>query len=111
MPRRGFDQLGSFGLAGLLSYGAAGDKRAALWGMQRAWQITLKKDAFAFTTQRWIRHRNRGQQGFGIGVYGIGKNLCGGPFFDNDTQIHHSDAVGDMTDYRQIMCDEQIAQA
>ena len=61
MPLRGFDQLGSSIFAGLFGHGAAGDERAALWGMQPAWQITLKNDAFAFAAQRWIRHRHRGQ--------------------------------------------------
>src|SRR2546428_1837263 len=52
---------------------------------------------------RWVRDRDRREQGLGVGVLGIFEKLLGFGEFDNPTQVHHCRPVAHLPDYREVV--------
>ena len=81
--------------------GAAGVKAAAGGRIERARHLALQHDAAALCLR--LRHRNGRQQRAAIGMAGGGKQRLGFRGLDDDAEIHHGDAVGDVLHDGQIV--------
>ena len=57
-----------------------------------------------------IGHRHRRQQHARVGMARLQVDLVGVAEFDDATEIHHRDAVGDVLHHREIVGDEEIGQ-
>src|SRR5438067_2245986 len=53
---------------------------------------------------------NSRQQSLGVGMGWTGEELFRGAGLDDDAEVHHRDAVRNMTDDRQVMGDEQVGE-
>ena len=77
--------------------------------LDRTGHIAGKNDALAPGGR--IRHRDRGEQRFGVRMQRIAEQLARRRDFDDPAEIHHGDPVADVLDHGQIMRDEEIREA
>ena len=81
---------------------------AALGRIDRAGDIAFENNAFRFPIQ--IGDRDCRQEGFGIGVQGIGVNVFAVGEFNNLAQIHDRHSVADILDNAEIVRNKDIGQ-
>jgi hypothetical protein len=117
-PHAGDEPAGIEGLEGwhdlpanVLRVGTARVKRAANGRVQRRRGIARQHDAAAIALARGIGHGNRADQCPGVGMPRLFDHLPRFAEFDNFSEIHHRDPVGDVLHHRQIVRDEDHAQA
>ena len=71
----------------------------------------MKYDPLPLPFRRRIGNRHGRQQRLRVGVPGVAVQLVGRSRFDDASQIHHADGVGNMSHDRQIVRDEDVRQA
>ena len=78
--------------------------------IDRTGHVTSEDDALAFSCDHRIRNGNRGEQCFGIRMEGIFVERIPVSQLDDLAQVHHGDAVGNVTYNREIVGNEEIGQ-
>ena len=96
------------GLALLHDLRAARVEPAAGGRVQRRRHVAGQQDAFVF--HRGVRQGVGGQQGLGVGMFGVGEQGAGGRHFREFAQIHDGDPVGEVLHHVQVVRDEQVGQ-
>ena len=73
----------------------AGVKAAAARRIGRARQVALEDDALALFRRIGLRYR--GEEGLGVGVSRVGKDLLGGTGLDQMAEIHDGNPISDLS--------------
>ncbi len=108
MPRFDFYEPGFFCFAFVLCIRAAHVKFASGWGVGGVWDIAFYGDALALIVG--IGDGDGGQESGGVGVKGILIEAFGCGDFDDLTEIHYGNAVGDVFDDAEVVGDEQVGE-
>ncbi len=85
---------------------AAGVELTALGWIDGAGDIAFQEDGVLLCVG--VGGRDGSQEGDGVGVGGVVKELNGVGQLDEVTQIHDTDAVADMLDDREVVGDEEV---
>ena len=109
MVSANFKQFGHDLCAGVFALRAAGVKGAALRHIRRAGYVAGEYRALFFDTR--VGHGNGREQGAGIRVLRIAAEGVAVRDFHDTPQVHHRDAVGDVSDNAQVVRDEQKGKA
>ena len=102
---------GVFPAAGVRRIGAAGTETAAGRGVHGAWHVAFEDDALAFVLYVGIGDRHGREQGLGVRVERVVVQLVARRELDEDAEVHHPDAIGDVLDHGEVVGDEQIGEA
>jgi len=103
-----FLQLGEHLTALVDGDGAAWVEYASGWRVQGARDLTGQQDSFPLGVDNRVRYRYRGQEGLGIRMDGVDVNLIPVRHLHDVAQVHHADTVADVTDYGQVVGDEEV---
>lgn len=76
--------------------GAARSKIAADDLFSGAWLIPFKKNSRTGALKLWIRDGNRGHESTRVGMLRVLKDILDGAVFNDATQIHDRDVIGDL---------------
>ena len=79
--------------------------------LEDAGNLSLDGDYFTFFLNHGISHGNGGKQGLRIGVERMVVQLLAISDLHDPAQVHHQNTVGNMLDHRQVMRDEDVADA
>ena len=90
--------------------GATRAEGASRGGVEGAGNIPRKCDSPVCSRDLGVGDRNRRDQRLGIGVQGALVNFIGGCKLNHFAEIHHRNAVADVTDDQKVMRDKQIGQ-
>ena len=77
--------------------------------MQRAGNVAFQNDSLGTLGDLGIRDRNRGKQGLRVGVDGAVIELIRVRCLYYSSKVHNSDSVRNMSDYQQVVRDEEIS--
>lgn len=81
--------------------------KSASWGrIDRRGRVTRQNDPFTAVFFVGVRGRNRANQGSRVGVHRFLDDVVGRAEFDNFTEIHHGDPVGNVLHHGKVMGDE-----
>ena len=97
--------------AGLEGVAAAGVEAASRGRCGRRRDVALEHDALALALALRVRHRDRREERLGVGVLRALVHLVGRALFDDAAEVHHRDAVADVTDEREVVGDEEVGDA
>lgn len=104
-------QLGCLRTASLGGQRAPRVEVAAGRRVQRAREVAAEHDPAAATLLGRVGHRCRGEQRLRVRVLRRGEQLGGRGLFDDPPQVHHRDAVRQVLHGREVVGDEQAAEA
>ena len=76
--------------------------------VHRIGDVPRQNNAFFLGARIWNGHRRK--QGLRVGVFRLRVQLTRRRNFYNTAQIHHSNAIADVLDHRQVVGNEQISQ-
>ena len=88
---------------------ASGAERAARRHVQRAGNVAFQDDSLGTLGDLGIRNRNRRKQGLRVGVDGAVIELIRVRCLYYSSKVHNSDSVRNMSDYQQVVRDEEIS--
>ena len=108
MPRFDFYEPGFFCFALVLCIGTAHVKFASGWGVGGVWDIAFEGDALALVVG--IGDGNGGQESRRVGVKGILIEALGCGDFNDLTEVHDCNAVGDVFHDAEVVGDEQVGE-
>jgi peptide/nickel transport system ATP-binding protein len=99
------------GLAYFSGIRTAGMEGAPGGRIHRRGRIARQHDPLAAAFDFGIGDRNRAHQGAGVGMAGIADHLVGAAQLDDLAEIHHGHPVGNVPHHREVVGDEDHAQA
>ena len=89
---------------------AARREVAAFGWVCRARHISLQDDTLALAFDHRVRDRHGGEQRLRVRVHRLFIEFVAFRQLNNLAQVHHSDTVGNVTNHRQVMRNEQVGQ-
>jgi len=92
--------------ANRLNVGASCSEITAGRGINGTGDVSLQYDLIAF--QGRIRNRHRRHEGFSVRVLWLTEKFLRLSCFNNFTQVHHRDTIGDMFDDAQVMGNKKV---
>ena len=93
-----------------LDEGAARVEATGNRGIGGARQVTLDANRLSTPLHLRIRDRDRGKQGDRVRMQWVVVEVVRGSDLDDLAQVHDGDPVGDVTDDRKVVRDEEIGQ-
>ncbi len=108
MPRFDFYEPGFFCFAFVLCIRAAHVKFASGWGVGGVWYVAFYGDALALVVG--VGGGYGGQESYRVGMKGILIESLGCGDFNNLTEVHDCNAVGDVFDDAEVVGDEQVGE-
>ena len=103
-------ERGPFLGALLFRFPAAGAERAAGWRIGRAWGVALQHDPLSSSLVGRVGNGGRREKRRCVGVPRGAEHVLTGPGFDDASEVHHRDGVGDLVDDGEVVGDEEVGE-